>query len=190
VPEFLVYGRGIEAAMVALGPVLEAVGAASSLLLGSNAMLGEAERRVSLRARTLALARARHVLFDWNLRLHRWRDAAEAINLARLMCEGALLVKLNVGEATLLTGEADPSRAAHAVCSLGARLALVTLGPEEALLRGEAVADAPGVPARASTRPAPGMHCSESFSPRSSAPATTRPPSPRPCPVRSPWRRR
>ncbi len=150
VPEFLIYGGGIEAAMVGLGPVLEEpVGAASSLVLGSNAMLGEAERRVSLRARTLALARGAHVLFDWNLRLHRWRDAAEAINLGRLMCEGALLVKLNVGEATLLTGEADPSRPAHAVCSLGARLALVTLGPEGALLRGEAVADAPGVPARA-----------------------------------------
>jgi len=149
VPEFLIYGGGIEAAMVALGPVLEeAVAGASSLVLGSNAMLRDAERRVSLRARTLALARGAHVLFDWNLRLHRSRNAAEAISLARLMCEGALLVKLNVNEATLLTGETDPSRAAHAVCSLGARLTLVTPGPDGALLRGEAVGDAPGVPAR------------------------------------------
>jgi fructokinase len=149
VPEFLIYGDGIEAAMVALEPALEeAVGAASSLVLGSNAMVGEAERRVSLRALSLALARGAHVLFDWNLRLHRWRDAAEAVDLAREMCEGALLVKLNADEARLLTGEADPAQAARAVCSLGARLALVTLGPEGALLRGEAVADAPGVLAR------------------------------------------
>jgi sugar/nucleoside kinase (ribokinase family) len=111
-------------------------------------MVGEAERRVSLHARSRALARGAHVLFDWNLRPHRWRDTAEAVELARAMCEGALVVKVNGDEARLLTGETDPARAARAVCTLGARLALVTLGPEGALLRGEAVADVPGVPAR------------------------------------------
>ncbi|MGZ4352543.1 MAG: PfkB family carbohydrate kinase [Gaiellaceae bacterium] len=148
VPEFLIYGDGIRAAMAALEPVLdEAVAASSAVVLGSNTMVGETERRVTLRARELAVVRGAHVLFDWNLRLHRWRDRDEAVAVARTVCDGALLVKLNADEARLLTGESDPARAAEAVTRLGSRLALVTLGPDGALLRGEAVADASGVAA-------------------------------------------
>ncbi len=148
VPEFLIYGDGIRAAMAALEPVLdEAVAASSAVVLGSNTMVGETERRVTLRARELAVVRGAHVLFDWNLRLHRWRHRDEAVAVARTVCDGALLVKLNADEALLLTGESDPSRAAEAVTRLGSRLALVTLGPDGALLRGEAAADASGVAA-------------------------------------------
>ena len=148
VPEFLIYGDGIRAAMLALEPIAEeAVAASSAVVLGSNTMVGEAERRVSLSLRELALAAGAHVLFDWNLRLHRWRDPGEAAEVARAVCESALLVKVNADEARLLTGEADPARAAEAVCGLGCRLALVTLGAQGALLRGEASAEAPGVPA-------------------------------------------
>jgi fructokinase len=149
VPEFLVYGDGIRAAMVALEPLLdEAVSASSGIVVGSNTMSGPRERAITLRARELALARGAHVVFDWNLRLHRWRDAEEAASVARTACGGALLVKLSADEARLLAGEADPSRAADAVTLLGCRLALVTLGPEGALLRGDVAADAGGVPAR------------------------------------------
>jgi fructokinase len=149
VPEFLIYGDGIRAAMAALEPVLEqAVAASSAVVLGSNTMVGETERRVSLRARELALAGGAEVLFDWNLRLQRWREPDEAVGLARTLCEGALLVKVNADEARLLTGEEDAARGAEAICDLGARLALVTLGPAGAVLRGEAVAGATGVPAR------------------------------------------
>ena len=148
-PEFLIYGDGIRGAMVALEPVLDdAVAGSSAVVLGSNTMVGEAERRVTLRARELALARGSHVLFDWNLRLHRWRDREEAVALARGACDGALLVKLNAEEAELLTGESDPARAAETATHLGCRIALVTLGPAGALLRGEAEADVAGVPAR------------------------------------------
>jgi sugar/nucleoside kinase (ribokinase family) len=148
VPEFLIYGDGIRAAMLALEPVLaEAVSASSAIVVGSNTMVGAGERQVTLRARELALAAGAHVLFDWNLRPHRWPDARAAIEVARSVCEGALLVKLNADEALLLTGERDPARAAEAVTALGCRLALVTLGAEGALLRGECKADAPGAPA-------------------------------------------
>lgn len=148
VPEFLIYGDGIRAAMAALEPVLEdAVAAASCVVVGSNTMVGGAERRVTLHARDLALGRHAHVVFDWNLRLHRWRDRDEAVAVARAACEGALLVKVNADEAELLTGERAPARAAEAVARLGCRLALVTRGADGAVLRGEAEADAPGVPA-------------------------------------------
>jgi sugar/nucleoside kinase (ribokinase family) len=149
VPEFLIYGDGIRAAMTALEPVLEdAVGSASAIVIGSNTMVGKLERRVTSRARELALSRGTPVLFDWNLRLHRWRDSDEALDVARTNCDGALLVKLNLDEARLLTGERDAGRAAEAVARLGCSLALVTLGAEGAVLRGDASRDVPGVVAR------------------------------------------
>ena len=135
--------------MTALEPVLEeAVAAASGIVIGSNAMVGELERRVTLRARELALSRGTPVLFDWNLRLHRWRDTDEALDVARTNCDGALLVKVNLDEARLLTGETDAAAAAVAVTRLGCRLALVTLGADGAVLRGDASRDVPGVAAR------------------------------------------
>src|SRR5262249_13926088 len=47
-----------------------------------------------------------------------------------------------------LTGETDPARAAESVAGLGCRLALVTLGADGAVLRGEASCDVSGVAAR------------------------------------------
>jgi fructokinase len=149
VPEFLIYGDGIRAAMTALEPLLaDAVGRSSGIVVGSNTMVGERERRITLRACDLADEHGVNVVFDWNLRLNRWRDAGEAVALARGVCDGALLVKVNADEARLLTGEPDPARAAEAMTRLGCRLALVTLGPKGALLRGEASADVPGVRAQ------------------------------------------
>jgi sugar/nucleoside kinase (ribokinase family) len=58
-------------------------------------------------------------------------------------------VKVSGEEARLLTGESSPAHAAEALASaLGARLVAVTLGAEGVLLRGDARADVPGVPAR------------------------------------------
>lgn len=89
------------------------------------------------------------MIVDVNLRLHRWRDVREAVDVVARFCTGATLVKLSVEEAQLLTGEPSPSRAAELLCStLVARLAVVTLGPDGALLCGAARADAAGVPAR------------------------------------------
>ena len=150
VPDFLIYGDGIEPAVRALEPRLEeAIGACSAVELGSNTLVGEGEREVCRRARTLATAVGLPVVVDVNLRLHRWASADEAVAVVRELCAGALLVKLSREEAALLGGDEDPARAAEAVCaSLGVRLAVVTLGADGALLRGEARADAPGVSAR------------------------------------------
>jgi fructokinase len=150
VPDFLIYGQGIEPALVALEPRLgEAVGSCAAVELGSNTFVGARERMVSERARELALNGRKPVVVDVNLRLHRWSDAKTAVAVVRRFCTDALLVKASGEEARLLTGETDPARAAEAICSsLGARLAVVTLGADGALLRGGARADAPGVPAR------------------------------------------
>jgi len=60
---------------------------------------------------------------------------------------GALLVRANEEEVALMTGEGDSERAALALLESGARLVVVTLGAEGAILRGEVRADVPGVPA-------------------------------------------
>jgi sugar/nucleoside kinase (ribokinase family) len=149
-PDFLVYGQGIEAVMSSVADDLEtAIASSTALLVGSNTLVGEAERDVTLRARDLALAAGKPFIVDVNLRAHRWANLALAVNLMRNLCDGALLVKVNRDESKTLTGEADPIAAAEAIRSWGCEEVVVTLGAEGALARGAVAGDAPGVAANA-----------------------------------------
>ena len=149
VPDFLIYGQGIEPALEALEPELEAaVSASAGVELGSNTLVGARERALSLRARELALEAGKPLIIDVNLRLNRWDSPAQAVNVVRSLCAGALLVKVNREEAQLLSGESDPARGAETLCALlEARVVVVTLGAEGALVRGETRADTKGVAA-------------------------------------------
>ncbi len=147
-PSFQVYGHGIEAGVESLAGDIEAmVDSARGVLLGSNTFVGEIEREMSLAARSLSLDRGKPFMFDPNLRFHRWPDEQFARDLMRHLCDGALLVKVNRAEATFITQEEDPERAADAICALGTSVAVVTLGGDGALCRGDARADAPGIAA-------------------------------------------
>jgi fructokinase len=149
-PDFIVYGEGIEAGILSLEDTIEeAVAGHDALLFGSNTLIGKRERALTLRARELALAAGKPVLFDPNLRMRRWRDPREPLRLTTEVLAGASLLKVNRAEAELLTGHADPATAAGRLLEMGAGLVVVTLGPHGALLRGAARADAPGVPAAA-----------------------------------------
>jgi sugar/nucleoside kinase (ribokinase family) len=149
-PEFAIYGDDIEAALVSLEDRLEqAVAAHDAVLIGSNTLLGERERSLTLRARELALAAGKPVCFDPNVRVGRWRDRDEAVRLVAALVQRAFLVKVNRSEAQLLTGASDPATAADRLVEMGAELVAVTLGADGALLRGRASADAPGVAAAA-----------------------------------------
>lgn len=149
-PDFIVYGDGIEAGILSLEEGLEeAIASHDAVLFGSNTLLGTRERALTMRARAVALATGKHVLFDPNLRMRRWRDGAEPVEITITALEGTTLLKVNREEAELLTGRADPAEAAERLVEMGARLVAVTLGADGALLRGAADADAPGVPARA-----------------------------------------
>jgi fructokinase len=149
-PDFLIYGEGIERALEALELELEeAVSSSAALEIGSNTLLGRREREISEHARSLALSNDKPLVVDVNLRPARWPDLAQAVEVVRFVCDGAFMVKVNSEEAYVLSGEPDPARAAEALCvELGARITLVTLGAEGALVRGEASADAPGVSVR------------------------------------------
>lgn len=145
-PGFAVYGEGIQRAMIAAEPHLEpAIASCDALVFGSNTLVTEAERAMTLRARELALDTGRPVLFDPNLRPTRWERIEDALELSRSLFKGAFVVRTNDAEARLLTGRDDPAAAAEELVALGARLAVVTLGADGALVRGEAVAHSPGV---------------------------------------------
>jgi sugar/nucleoside kinase (ribokinase family) len=146
---YQIYGETIASVVHALGTGVEpAVEGSSALFFSSNTLVGAEEREITMQARSLALQRGHPIVFDPNLRLHRWRSRAEAAAAANACVRDAFLVRTNDVEAELMTGERDPERAALALLKAGARLVVVTLGPRGAILRGELRADASGVPAR------------------------------------------
>jgi fructokinase len=145
-PSYQIYGDSIATLVHALDYRLDAaVRDSAALFISSNTLVGAEERQLTMRAREVALEHDRHVIFDPNFRLHRWASRADAQASANACVPGALLVRTNHAEATLMTGEENPERAATALLKAGARLVLVTFGPEGAMLRGELRADVPGV---------------------------------------------
>jgi sugar/nucleoside kinase (ribokinase family) len=145
-PSYQIYGDAIGSAVDVFGDRIDVVLAgADALFFSSNTLVGREERAVTMHARSLALELDRPVIFDPNLRLHRWQSRADAAASANACVPGALLVRCNDAEAALMTGENDPERAALALVKAGARLVVITLGPRGAMLRGELHADAPGV---------------------------------------------
>jgi fructokinase len=145
-PEFHVYGEGIAAVMSAAAAGLDdALARGAALTFGSNTLVNDPERELTMRARETALAADKPVLFDPNLRPTRWSDLDDAIRICRELTRDAFVVRTNREESRLITGEDDPEAAASALCELGARLGVVTLGPDGALVRGATSARAPGV---------------------------------------------
>ncbi len=145
---YQIYGETIASTLHALEHRLEAaIEDSAALFFSSNTLVGDEERALTMRAHELALELGRPVVFDPNLRLHRWRSHSDAAAHANACVRGALLVRCNQTEAELMTGEADPERAATALLKAGTRLVVITLGSAGAMLRGELRADAPGSPA-------------------------------------------
>jgi sugar/nucleoside kinase (ribokinase family) len=148
VPSYQIYGEAIGTVVHALGDQVEAaVRDSAALFIGSNTLVGAEERSVTMRARELALELGRPVIFDPNLRLHRWSSRADAAASANPCVPGALLFRATQAEAELMTGERDPERAARALLKAGAQMVVLTLGADGAILRGALRADVPGVQA-------------------------------------------
>ena len=144
-PTFQIYGDAIELAVAAVAPRLEpAIEAATALVYGSTTLATSGERKVTLRARELALERGVRVCFDPNIRPNRWGgDPEPAAAISRELVAGSTVVRTNRTEATEIAGVEDPREAADAIAALGAELAVVTLGAEGAVIRGACEAEAP-----------------------------------------------
>jgi sugar/nucleoside kinase (ribokinase family) len=140
-PSFAIYGEGIGLAMrAATAHLSEAIEVADALVFGSNTLVAEPERELTLRARRAARDSGAGIIFDPNLRPNRWRDMGRAVRLCREMIDGALVVRANEWEAREITGESDPAAAASAFVDGGAHLGVVT-GRDGAVMRGAAEAE-------------------------------------------------
>jgi fructokinase len=145
-PSYQIYGEAIGTVVHALAERVEqAVSDSAGLFISSNTLVGAEERAVTMRAREVALELGRPVVFDANLRLHRWSSRADAGASANACVPGAVLVRANAAEAELMTGESDPERAASALAKAGAQIVVLTLGADGAILRGALRADADAV---------------------------------------------
>jgi fructokinase len=146
-PRYDIYGEFPASLSLALGErVDEVVRESSGVFISSNTLVAHEERAATMRAREVALASEIPIVFDPNLRLHRWRSRADAAASANACVPGALLVRATESEAAIMTGEDDPERAARALVKAGARMVVISLGDEGAILRGELRADVDGVP--------------------------------------------
>jgi sugar/nucleoside kinase (ribokinase family) len=147
-PTYDLYGEFPPTLEEAMGErVDEIVQGSRAVFLTSNPLVRREERAIAMRAREVALESELPVVFDPNLRLHRWRSRADAAASANACVPGALLVRATQSEAAIMTGEDDPERAAQALIKAGARMVVISLGDEGAILRGELRADVEGVPA-------------------------------------------
>lgn len=145
-PSFSVYGDGIRAGIHAVAPALtDAIGAASALVFGSNTLVGEPERELTLRARDLALEAGLPVLFDPNLRSNRWGNIEAAWELCREAAAGCFVLRANLDEARGITGlgaDASAADCAEALSELDATVAVVTMGAGGVVARGAAAGEA------------------------------------------------
>ncbi len=115
----------------------EAVRGSAALVISSATLVGSDHADVTMRARELALSLGRPVVLHPSIELGRWPSRAEAAASLNACVPAALLVCATAAEAALMTGEDDPERAALALLKAGARMVVITLGADGAILRGE-----------------------------------------------------
>ena len=127
--------RAGEATQLAFVALDEAVSAAAALLITSNTLSEPAERLLTMHARARALALGIPVVVDCNLRLHRWPSQRAAVQAVHACLPGTQLFHANGAEATALTGERDPDRAADSLTRAGVRLVVLTLGADGVIVR-------------------------------------------------------
>lgn len=148
-PHYSIYGNAPPTLARSLAERLDqAVADSAAVVISSNTLVADDERAITMRVREAALEQGRAIIFDVNLRLHRWRSRADAAADSNACVPQALLVRATAAEAAILTGEADPEAAAQSLVKAGARLVVLTLGRDGAILRGELRADAAGIPVR------------------------------------------
>ena len=128
--------------------LLGALAGSDALCFGTNVLVGKAEAALAMAARERALELGRPIVFDPNIRLGRWDGNRGRAGAAAGACvPDAFLVKCNMLEARLMTGESRPEAAAASLLAAGAQHVIVTLGAHGAILRAKNLRR--DVPARA-----------------------------------------
>ncbi len=148
-PAFAFYGDKVRPSAHA-GVHLEAAitGDDGVLVVGSDTLLGEDEREVTMRAVALAREQGWAILCDPNLRPDRWNSRAEMVQTISALIAGADVVKLNESEATALSGMISAEAAGEWLMGLGPRAVVVTRGARGAFVQTQrSVMPIEGVPA-------------------------------------------
>jgi fructokinase len=140
-PTYELHGNGISATISGLKRrLLAAVDETDALFFGSNVLAGKAEAALATSARERALELGRPIVFDANVRLGRWdHNSGRAGSACGACVPGAFLVKCNMAEARMITGESHPEQAAASLLAGGAQHVIVTLGNRGAILRAKAL---------------------------------------------------
>jgi sugar/nucleoside kinase (ribokinase family) len=146
-PSFQIYGDALAIAVEATAPRLgDALADAEALVFNSTTLVKEGEREATLRARNLAANRGARICFDPNIRPNRWGDDGTAAAAAsRELVAGSFLVRTNREESIAIAGVEDPVEAAGELTTLGAELAVVTLGADGVVVRGAVELELPAV---------------------------------------------
>lgn len=132
-PSFAFYGDSKRAATEAAGLVDEALaGEPGVLVVGSDTLLGQDERRVTTDAASLARERGWQVLCDPNLRPNRWDSDEEMVSVISDLVSRASVVKLNEGEALALSRMNGLDAASDWLAGLGPSRVVVTRGADGA----------------------------------------------------------
>lgn len=104
------------------------------LHVGSLSLTDEPSRSATYAAVERAKAAGALISYDPNYRASLWPDVETAKGRMRSLLPFADVVKLSDEETALLTGEADPERAARALYGMGIPCAAITLGAKGALV--------------------------------------------------------
>jgi len=147
-PAFAFYGDPKRPAAYADADIEPALaGPPGVLVVGSDTLIGEREREVTLGAADLARERGWEVVCDPNLRPNRWASEEEMLATVRELVARATLVKCNHTEAMPLAGREGEREAALGLLELGPRAAAVTLGARGALFAGDgSLTEVPSTP--------------------------------------------
>jgi sugar/nucleoside kinase (ribokinase family) len=119
------------------------------LVVGSDSLLGDDEREVTMRAVALAREKGWAILCDPNLRPNRWGSRDEMIATISALVAGSDVVKLNAAEAGALSGMISAEAAGEWLLGLGPRAVVVTQGAHGAFVQtSRSVTPITGVPAQ------------------------------------------
>jgi fructokinase len=143
-PDFDIHGAGIDDAIASLrGSEPEIVAAAGAVCFGSNTIVDERSRAVTVAVRDAAVDAGVPILFDPNLRPGRWSNLDRARELTLEVARGATVLKCNRSEGRWLTGleDAAPGDLAEALLDLSPDLTVVTAGAEAIAARGACTLD-------------------------------------------------
>ena len=134
-PSFAFYGDPERPAAHAAADLRDALsGSDGVLVVGSDTLLGQAEREVTMRAVALARERGWQVLCDPNLRAARWDSGEEMVRVIASLVQASTVVKLNEAEARELSGCGESAAAGEWLRGLGPQVVVITRGAEGALI--------------------------------------------------------